>query len=313
MFDQTKMGGYKMEKRQKTVWQALGGILLLAVVVAGVTIIFNKKTQIDQLNLQNANLNATIQERDSLVNELAGTFDEIEKNLTFIREKRGQLTLANAEGNKTQKELLVEDIRLMNEMLVESSKKIEELDKKLKASGIDIRSFKNKIAELNKSILEQDNSIKQLTAELEQRDYRITELDNQVAVMQTDLTSKSDTIRIKSEIIESKDNELNKAYFVTGTYRELLDKGVIKKEGGFLGLGKSKDLKDDPNVGYFSELDQRTTQSLPIFSKKVHLITEHPDSSYQFVYQDDKIAYLQIEDPAEFWKLTRYLVVETRK
>lgn len=302
-----------METKTKTILQIIAGIVFLAVVVIGLTIIFDNKAQMEQLNAQNLNLNTTIHERDSLVNEMASTFDEIEKNLTFVREKRGQLTLATAEGNKTQKEILVEDIRLMNEMLMESSKKIEDLDKKLKASGFEIKSFKNKIAELNKNILEQDNNIKMLTAELEQRDYRIAEMDNQIAVMHTDILSKSDTISIKSQIIEVKDNELNKAYFVTGSYRELLDKGVIKREGGFLGLGKSKDLKDDPNENYFSELDQRTTQSLPIHSKKAHLITEHPDSSYQFIYENDQVAYLQIEDPSEFWKLTRYLVVETRK
>jgi hypothetical protein len=302
-----------METKTRTILQIIAGILFLTVVGIGLTIILDKKAQVEQLSTRNANLNTTIQERDSLVSDMAGTFDEIEKNLTFVREKRGNLTLTTAEGNKTKKEILVEDIRLMNEMLKESSKKIEELDKKLKSTGFEIKSFKNKIAELNKNILEQENNIKLLTAELEQRDVKIAEMDNQIAVMHTDILSKSDTISIKSQIIEGKDNELNKAYFVSGSTRELLEKGVIRREGGFLGLGKSKDLKDDPNETYFSELDQRTTQSLPIHSKKAHLITEHPDSSYKFIFEDDQVAYLQIEDPSEFWKLTRYLVVETRK
>ena len=293
-----------METKKKTMLQIIAGILFLAVVVVGLIIIFDKKEQVEQLNARNADLNTTIQVRDSLVNDLANTFDEIEKNLTFVREKRGQLTLATTEGNKSQKEILVGDIKLMNEMLIESSKKIEELDKKLKSSGIEIKSFKNKIAELNKNIIEQDNSIKLLTAELEQRNYKIAEMDQQMAVMnnqisemQTDIVSKSDTISVKSQIIEVKDNQLNKAYFVTGTYRELLERGVIQREGGFLGLGKGKDLKEDPNVSYFSELDQRTAQSLPIHSKKAHLITEHPDSSYEFIYENDQVAYLKSRIP----------------
>jgi len=302
-----------METKTKTILQIIAGIVFLAVVVIGLTIIHDKKTQVELLNSRNAGLNTTIRDRDSLVNEMTTTFDEIEKNLTFVREKRGQLTLATTEGNKTYKELLVEDIRLMNEMLVQSSKKIDELDKKLKASGFEIKSFKNKIAELNNNIIEQDNNIKQLTAELEKRDYKIAEMDNQITVMQTNISSKSDTISIKSQIIEEKDNELNKAYYVAGTKKELLEKGVIQREGGFLGLGKDKDLKDDPNEKYFSELDQRTTQSLPIHAKKAHLITEHPDSSYKFILENDQVAYIQIEDPSEFWKLSRYLVVETRK
>lgn len=291
----------------------IAGVIFLVVVIIGLSIISDKKVQVEELSTRNADLNTTIHERDSLVNEMASAFDEIEQNLTFIREKRGELTLATAEGNKSSKEMILEDIRLMNEMLEESSKKIEELDKKLKSSGIEIKSFKNKIASLNKTVQEQDDNIRLLTAELEQRDFRIAAMDSQIAMMQTEIISQTDTIQVKSQIIESKDNELNKSYFVSGSYKELLEKGIIQREGGFLGIGKSKDLKNDPDETYFSELDQRTTQSLPIHAKKVNLITEHPGNSYQFIYENDQVAYLQIEDPNEFWKLTRYLVVETRR
>lgn len=308
-----------MNTKSKTTLQVIAGILLLAVVAAGLKIILDNKSEIRQLSARNEGLNSTLHERDSLVNEMAGTFDEVEKNLTFVREKRGQLTLASAEGNKSRNETIVEDVRLMNEMLTESSRKIEELDKKLKASGIEIKSFRNKIAVLNKSIEEQENNIRLLAAELEQRDLRIADMDQQItvmkedmAVMQEDIISKSDTIGVKSQIIETRENELNKAFFASGTYRELLEKGIIEREGGFLGLGKSKDLKDDVNETLFSAMDQRTTQTIPIHSKKVHLITEHPDRSYQLVYENDQVAFLQIEDPSEFWKLSRFLVVETR-
>ncbi len=309
-----------MNTKSKTTLQVIAGILFVTVVAAGLVIILDKKAEIQQLNVQNAGLTTTLQERDSLVNELAGTFDEIEKNLTFVREKRGQLTIASAEGNKSRNETIVEDIRLMNEMLIESSKKIEDLEKKLKSSGVEIKSFRNKIAALNQSIQEQESQIQMLTAELElrntqiaEKDHKISEMDQQMVVMQDDLKSKTDTITVKSQMIEKRDNDLNKAYFVSGSYKELLDKGVIEREGGFLGLGKGKDIKDNVSATLFSQLDQRTAQTIPLHSKKVHLITEHPDSSYQLVYENDQIAYLQIEDPAEFWKLSRYLVVETRK
>jgi len=229
------------------------------------------------------------------------------------------MTLDTREGSVNKKEELVADIKLMDQMLIESSAKIDELEKKLKASGIEIKSFRNKIAQLNKSIAEQENSIKQLTAELEARDFKITEMDKSIVVLKSDIVSKADTISQKSqiiadkeEIIVNKDNELNKAYFVSGTPKELKEKGIIDKEGGFLGLGKSTDIKENINEQNFTELDQRATMTFPIHAKKAEVISEHPDNSYQFVYENDQIAYLQIEDPAEFWKLTKYLVVEKR-
>jgi len=305
-----------MKNEKNLPSRIIAGVLFLAVVVAGSIFFFNNRNRISELNQQNADLNSTIRLRDSLVNVMATTFDEIERNLTFIRDKRGQLSLANSEGSKEKKDIMVADIKLMNEMLEQNSLKIEELDQKLKASGVEIQSFKNKIARLNADILDQNNNIQLLTADLEKRDYQIAQMNLQVINLKNENSAKEDSIIMnrqmivdKEKIIESKDNEMNKAYFISGTPKELVDKGVIQRDGGFLGLGRKNDLKNTVDQQDFSELDQRTALRLPVFSKKAELITEHPDSSYQFIYQDNQIAYIQIEDPAEFWKLTKYLVV----
>lgn len=309
-----------METKVKTIvsWSTLA-VLMLVVLIGGVMLV-NDKNQIEMLNQQNRNLNAVIETRDSLVNDMAGTFDEIEQNLTFIKEKRGQLVLAQKEGNKSRKEILVADIKLMNEMLAESSKKIEDLEKKLKSSGVNIKSYKNKIEQLTKTISEQDESMKQLQAELGQRDFTIAEKDMQLAKLNEDILSKEDSllkksaiIAEKSQVIVEKDNEINKAYFAAGTHRELIEKGVLTKEGGFLGIGKNISIKDDLNERFFTQLDIRNTSQFPLNAKKAKLITEHPANSYKLVEENDKIAYLEIENPREFWKLSKYVIVETRK
>lgn len=301
-----------MKTEKKSVMIGISVVLLLAVVIVAGIIISNKTNEIEQLNTQNTDLNMTIEERDSLVNEMASTFDEIEQNLTFVRDKRGQLALSQGEGNENQKELLVADIKLMNEMLEESSKKIDELDKKLKASGVEIKSFRNKIAQLNKNIEEQNNSIQMLQTQIAERDTKIAEMDLQMVQLHSDIASKVDTIVEKSQIIVAKDNELNKAYFASGTLKELKEHGVVTREGGFLGLGKSNAVPDNLNDSYFTELDQRSTRTLPLFAKKAEFISEHPDSSYSFVFEDDKIAYLQIEDPEEFWKISKYAILAVK-
>jgi len=308
-----------MKTERKTVVASISGLLFLLVIVIAGVIILKNKAQIEQLNLQNSNLNTTIELRDSLVNEMASTFEEIEENLTFVRNKRDQLVLVPQEGQENQKEVLVADIKMMNEMLEESSKKIEELDKKLKKSGIEIKSFRNKIAQLNKYIAEQDNSIRQLRVEVEQRDYKITEMDAQLTRLQSDLASKEDSILAKSQVIVEKsqtivekENEINKAYFAVGTHSELIKNGVLAKEGGFLRIGKNTSIRDDLNESYFTKLDIRNASQFTLNTKKAKLISEHPANSYRLVAENDKIAYLEIENPQEFWKLTKYVVVETK-
>jgi len=287
-------------------------VLLLAIVVAG-GIILNKKSQtIQNLYTEKANLNTTLETRDSVVNDLISSFNEIEDSLTFINEKRGQLKLEAREGKKNQKEAIIADISLMNKMLEASSKKIDELNRKLKSSGIDIRSFKNRIAKLNQNIEEQNKNILALKTDLEKRDAKIAEMSDQMTQLETNIALKSDSLVQKSQVIAQQDSRLNKAYFASGTAKELEENGVLTREGGFLGLGKHTALKNNLNNSYFTELDQRNTLSFPIFSKKAKVITEHPDSSYRFVYQDNLIAYLEIENPSEFWKVSKYAVVEVK-
>lgn len=307
----------KTDKRP-LIMGVTSAFLFLLVIVGGITL-YNNRNQIKLLNLQNSTLNSTLENRDSLVNEMASTFDEIEQNLMFVRNKRDQMVSVPNEGGKSQKEILVADIKLMNEMLEESSKKIEELDKKLKASGIDIKSFKNKLAQLSKTIAEQDNNNQQLRAEVEQRDFKIAEMDTQIVQLTSENASKDDSIEYKSQVIAEisqtiveKENEMNEVYFVAGTYSQLADKGVLTKEGGFLGIAKNKAIRDDITENNFAKLDMRNTSQFPLNTKKAKLISEHPDDSYRLVEQNDKIAYLEIENPEEFWKITKYAIVETK-
>ncbi len=308
----------KTEKNSMLKWIVIG-IFAVIVIIAGV-VIYNSKSQINELNDKNVNLNMTIEERDSLVNEMASTFDEIEQNLTFIREKRNQLVLDQKEGTQDQKKTLVADIKLMNEMLEQSSKKIDDLEKQLKSSGIEIKSFRNKIAKLNESIMEQDKNIQMLKSELDKRDYQIAEMDvqiekmdSQMVVMQSDISVKADSILNANNLISEQDSELNRAFFASGSYNELAENGVLTKEGGFLGIGKNKAIKEKFNENYFTELDKRNTNYFPLFVKKAKIITEHPDSSFRFIEEDNLITYLEIENPEEFWKLSKYAVVETKQ
>ncbi|NQU86655.1 MAG: hypothetical protein HQ541_12920 [Mariniphaga sp.] len=116
----------------------------------------------------------------------------------------------------------------------------------------------------------------------------------------------------KSEIIKMQDEELNKAFLAYGTFKELKENGVLTKDGGILGLGGSKSIPGIFEEDSFMQLDIRETREIPLFTRKVSFITEHPDSSYRFLIDEGLITYLEIENPDEFWKLSKYAVLETK-
>ena len=300
--------------RKSQIARALLAVIVLAVaIIAGVSIYKEKVSEINSLENENVTINQVLEERDSMVNELVGAFNDIEQNLKFIKDKRKMLSIeTQKEGGRDQKQAIIDDIKLMNEMLEKSSEHIDQLERKLKRSGIELSAFKQKIASLTQSIEDQNEEIAVLQKQLEERDVLLAEMNQKVDTMAMQIAQQTDTLQIKEQLIEDKTNELNKGYVAFGTFKELAANGVVTKDGGFLGIGKHVSLQNNLDEAYFTQLDIRDTKTIPLFTNKATIISEHPDSSYTFIEEDGVIAYLEIENPDEFWKISKYAVIELK-
>jgi DNA repair exonuclease SbcCD ATPase subunit len=311
----------KKGKPGKSVMKSIiAGAILLVIIISGFIILLNKDSQINELQVETRQLNSVIQKRDSVISELDGAIREIEQNISFIKNKREQLEFEYIESSKDPKEQIIEDIALMNTMLEESEKKMDELTRRLEVSEVELSSFRKRVAKLNSEIQDQNQMVSTLKQELENRDNRLAEIDNkftrleEVLGVQTDsINELADSVVRSSEKIQRMEQELYNAYWTMGTFKELKENDVLTREGGFLGIGKNKTLKENFNEDYFTELDVRETEIIPLNVKKAEVISAHADNSYRLVYQDDYIAYLKIEDPNEFWKLTKYAVIEVKQ
>ena len=101
-----------------------------------------------------------------------------------------------------------------------------------------------------------------------------------------------------------------------GTYKELSGKGIVGKDGGFIGIGKKQGLNANMNVEHFTLIDRTKVTTITINLKKAQVISKHPADSYELVANEndaDEIAYLKILNPATFWKYTSFLVISTKK
>ena len=304
-----------MEKsKKKQIGVIAVAVLVIVFAAIGTTYIYNQKqSEVDSLLSEKTNLNEIIEKRDSVVNELVTTFSDIENNLKFIKEKRKQLSLEqNKEGGADQKQAIMDDINLMNKMLEESSKHIADLEKKLKKSGIKMSAFQEKIASLSQTITDQNTEIVELKRIVEEQDFMMADLNKKVESMEFEIAKQTDTIESKLNIIDAKTNELNTGHIAYGTFKELKQKGLLTKEGGFLWLGKNKTLEENFDNDYFTDLNIQETKTIPLHSKKATIITEHPINSYSLVEEDGLVAFLQIENPEEFWKISKYAVIEVK-
>jgi DNA repair exonuclease SbcCD ATPase subunit len=286
--------------------------VLLAVLIGAGMVILNKNSQVNELKMQNTNLSMTIEKRDSLVNEFENTFNEIEESLTFIKERRNNLTLASKEELTSNRKGIVEDIKLMNTMLAESSEKINELNKKLNSEKFRINSLNTRIEELTNETVELISNIEQLESKLSLRNNEIAEMDNDIIQLKNEIDKKDETILVKSQTIAEKDAKINKVFFIKGSFKELEQKKIVDREGGFLGLGRNIIIQDNFSDEYFTELDKREVDTIPLNSQKVEIISVHSEDSYSFDNDGDQLTYLKIEKPDEFWKVSNYLVVRTK-
>jgi flagellar biosynthesis chaperone FliJ len=245
-----------------------------------------------------------------MINDWLTTFDQIEKNLTMIKEKEKLLTVksaTNTEVSKDRKEQIMEDIKAINNLIDENKKKIANLSAQLKKSGTTIKGLEERIATLEETTKQYETEIADLKTTIGTKDSEIGQLNTTVATLQDTLTQKN--VKINYQV-----DKLHQAYIASGTFKDLKAKGILTKEGGFLGLGRKEDLVGDVSDSLFTRVDVTQVKTIPVNSRAAKLVTEHPTNSYELIHEGDKkVAYIEIKDPAEFWKISKYAVVELIK
>ena len=257
---------------------------------------------------QKVSLTDKITERDSVINEWILTFSEIEKNLATIKEKEKIITISSSdvEFSKDQRDRILEDIKYINSLLDQNKKKIASLNAQLKKSGGTIKALQIKITELEASMKQSESEISDLKTTLAEKNFEIEQLNEEMTDMQVTIDQK------EAEIV-NKTAELNKAYYAYGTFKELKAKGLVTKEGGFIGLGKKISLIENFPDSAFTLINITETKIIPVNAKDAKLITEHPAGSYELIRRNGLVESVEIKDPAKFWKISKYAVVELVK
>ena len=108
--------------------------------------------------------------------------------------------------------------------------------------------------------------------------------------------------------VEYLTDRMNTAYYSYGTTEELEKNQVIEQKNGFIGIGRKTKLLDNFNEKYFAKIDITQDKEIFIEGRNIRMITDHPSSSYKLI-PDGSNTKIQITNPFEFWKISKYLVV----
>ena len=252
--------------------------------------------ELARLRSENRDLQNQLGEKDSMLNDAIMLFNEIEENLAMINLKDDEIRLRsnNVELPEDGKQWILQEIQNINYLREENGKKVDELNKMLKNDKLQIAELQTMVNNLMHQIQVQEEEIEMLRTELADLDREYVEL----------LEAYEEQTQITVETLK----ELNEAFYAYGTEDELVQNGVIVKEGGFIGMNKRAFLKSDFNDEYFTQIDMTRDKSIEITGKKIRFITDHPSTSYDLV-SNGQTHRINIKDEKSFWKVSKYLVV----
>lgn len=282
-------------------------ILVCASVITLGTIITGceNKEENERIRAERDSLISISQERDSTIDVFVESFAEIQTNLDSIKSRQEIISVSaadNPERRQTQRERINDDIRLINNLLEENRNKIADLETQLKNSNYKSNQFQKLITSLRQQLAQKEAELLELKGELASMNMTVENLNVSIDTLRS-------IGRTQTRLIDAQTTKLNTAFYTVGSARDLEKRGVIDREGGFLGIGKEEKLRQDFENDNFNKINIYETLTIPVDHKKVKIVTSHPSDSYTMEKSGEKVANIQITDPEKFWRASKYLVV----
>lgn len=263
---------------------------------------------------QNANITAQdslqqiLTQKESELNDMVSTLNEIQDGFRQINEAQGRISMERQKGEQNQRAVIIEDMKLIQHTIRLNNELIENLRRQVKearSNGSQLKqTMEATIASLTAQLEDLTRQTEELRGQLAQKDIKIAEQGEEITNLKGNVSELSVQNETKARTVATQDKELNTAYYVFGTKRELKEQNILKN-GEVLRTG-------DFNKDYFTRIDIRVDKVIKLYSKSARLMTTHPEGSYS-LDKDAKGQYtLRITDPTRFWSVSKYLVITVK-
>ena len=246
-------------------------------------------------------LQSIIDQKDNEINDMMGTMNQIQEGFREIALAENRVSVAKDGERADKAQQIRENIKIISTTMKNNRELIEKLRQQLRESTVKGDALKATIESMIKQLEDKDKQLQQLRAELDSKDIHIAELDETIYNLNSNVETLTNESNEKTNTINAQDKQLNTAWFVFGTKKEL-------KEQHILDSG-DRVLQSNFNNSYFTKIDIRVDKEIKLYSKSARLLTMHPSSSYTLQQDANKQYVLRITNPQLFWSTSKYLVV----
>lgn len=286
---------------------------VLAVVVSLSALYLTIEDEKEQLSLKSIELEEELHSRDSAYSEILDIMYSLESQVSNIKMRENLVTeISTGDLTKSNKRQLVHDMDKIDSLILQTNAKVSRLISKLETANVNLTTFKSRIKELSTELVERKEAIDALRADLANKNVQLADISTDLKMLEFQTEIQNERISAQLVELDNKEKKINQAYYAIGTEKVLIEEGLVVKEGGLLGLGKTTSIEKDVPREKFMEIDIRQTTNLVIDSKEIDLVTEHPSDSYEIVKDGEVAKFLKIKDPNEFWRISKYLVVSVK-
>lgn len=269
----------------------------------------NKK-ELEELQQENEKLSEEIKQKNSKIEKLENYLAKIENNLQSMIESKSPGDVSGLDKVASGK--LKKRLDEVNALVQETKEKREDFDQQLSGARYQANKYKKEADKLKKELKVQEDSLQSITKDLEKKVDKIKEMTETVDEQKSEIEKLAKENEAYLDSLKKQTEILNTAYVAVNENKELENKNIIKKEGGFLGfLGQTWILNPNFKNADFKTVDITEDKTVTIEAKKrkAEFVTTHPKGSYTLKEEGDNKTVLEITDPEKFWKTGNYLVI----
>ncbi|HPI43272.1 MAG TPA: hypothetical protein PLY48_03070 [Candidatus Cloacimonas acidaminovorans] len=282
---------------------------IIVAVLAILTIVFavlwiNANGKSKDIMKSNEELKKLYETSTSTINEIQSSLESLEQDLSGQLFTQKEIPGTSPEERRNR---IISSIANMRDQIEADKKKIATLEKQLATSKSQLKGVQEIVNKLKASISEKE----QIMDELQERLGILNEtLETERRTSAEEIQKREMTITEKEQQITQQSIEANTIYYVYGTRKELMSKGIMDRKGGLLGIGKVSTVRQNIPIEQFTSMNLLETQqiSFPATKKGYSILTNHPATSYKVEKEGDQ-NILTILDATNFRK-QKFVVIE---